>query len=88
MTNLKFKTNVIDYITSTTKFTKDDVIEVNVSTNGDWIKITINGGTITFFYNGEVNANLNGKFSIETINALKDVMESGEEIWYMLNFKK
>lgn len=49
MTNLKFKTNVIDYITSTTKFTKDDVIEVNVSTNGDWIKITINGGTITFF---------------------------------------
>lgn len=88
MTNLKFKTNVIDYITSTTKFTKDDVIEVNVSTNGDWIKITINGGTITFFYNGEVNANLNGKFSVETINALKDVMESGEEIWYMFNLKK
>ena len=88
MTNLKFKTNVIDYITSTTKFTKDDVIEVNVSTNGDWIEITINGSTITFFYNGEVNANLNGKFSVETINALKDVMESGEEIWYMFNLKK
>lgn len=65
MTNLKFKTNMIDYITSTTKFTKDDVIEVNVSTNG------------------EVNANLNGKFSVETINALKDVMESGEEIRMM-----
>lgn len=79
-----FKEQVVDFIVSTTVFdTECDNIEVNVSPESDWVEVCIDDKKFTFMYTGEVEVVLDGYFTIEELDSIKEVMESGEEIWMM-----
>lgn len=79
----KFEYQVVDFIVSTTDFTESNEIEVNASPN--YIEVTIDGDTITFFNTGEVTVTMDGEYKIKYLDTIKEVMESGEEIWMMFN---
>ena len=77
-----FKKQVVDFIVSTTVFdTECNNIEVNASS--DWVEVCIDDKKFTFMYTGEVEVVLDGYFTIEELDSIKEVMESGEEIWMM-----
>lgn len=76
-----FKEQVVDFIGTTIGFTVEEIEEVNVGEG--YIEVTINGNKFTFFNTGEVNVVLDGEYTIEDLDNIKDVMESGEEIWMM-----
>ena len=76
-----FKEQVVDFIGTTIGFTVEEIKEVNVGEG--YIEITIMGNQFTFFNTGEVNVVLDGEYTIEDIDNIKDVMESGEELWDM-----
>ena len=77
----KFEDQVVDFIGTTIGFTVEEIEEVNVGEG--YIEVTIMGNQFTFFNTGEVNVVLDGEYTIEDIDNIKDVMESGEEIWAM-----
>lgn len=79
----KFEDQVVDFIGTTIGFTVEEIEEVNVGEG--YIEVTIMGNQFTFFNTGEVNVVLDGEYTIEDIDNIKDVMESGEEIWMMFN---
>lgn len=76
-----FKDQVVDFIVSATDFTESNEIEVCASPN--YIEVTIDGDTITFFNTGEVTVTMDGEYNIKHLDNIKEVMESGEEIWAM-----
>lgn len=76
-----FKKQVVDFIGTTIGFTVEEIEEVNVGEG--YIEVTIMGNQFTFFNTGEVNVVLDGEFTIEDIDNIKDVMEMGEELWDM-----
>lgn len=75
------KDQVVDFIVSVTDFTESNEIEVCASPN--YIEVTIDGDTITFFNTGEVTVTMDGEYNIKYLDNIKEVMESGEEIWAM-----
>lgn len=75
------KNQVVDFIVSATDFTESNEIEVCASPN--YIEVTIDGDTITFFNTGEVTVTMDGEYNIKYLDNIKEVMESGEEIWAM-----
>lgn len=78
----KFEDQVVDFIVSTTAFdTECNNIEVNASS--DWVEVCIDDKKFTFMYTGEVEVVLDGYFTVEELDSIKEVMESGEEIWMM-----
>ena len=76
-----FEEQVVDFIGTTIGFTVEEIEEVNVGEG--YIEVTINGNKFTFFNTGEVNVVLDGEYTIEDLDNIKDIMESGEEIWMM-----
>lgn len=77
----KFEDQVVDFIGTTIGFTVEEIEEVNVGEG--YIEVTIMGNQFTFFNTGEVNVVLDGEYTIEDIDNIKDVMEMGEELWGM-----
>ena len=76
-----FKEQVVDFIGTTIGFTVEEIEEVNVGEG--YIEVTIMGNQFTFFNTDEVNVVLDGEYTIEDIDNIKDVMEMGEELWDM-----
>ena len=76
-----FNEQVVDFIGTTIGFTVEEIEEVNVGEG--YIEVTIMGNQFTFFNTGEVNVVLDGEYTMEDIDNIKDVMESGEVLWDM-----
>ena len=80
-----FEKQVVDFIGTTIGFTVEEIEEVSVAEDKSFIEVTVMGNKFTFFNTGEVNVVLDGEYTIEDLDNIKDVMESGEEIWMMFD---
>ena len=85
MENRNLKNQLVEFIVSTTAYTECNNIEVSVAEDKSFIKVTVMGNQFTFFNTGEVYVVLDGEYTIEDLDNIKDVMASGEEIWMMFD---
>jgi hypothetical protein len=83
----KFDTEVKNYLSMTTDYTKcykfgDDNFKVDA--NDDYIEIVFHGNLVTFYCTGKVRARFADKeFDDVEIGVFKDIMDSIEEMWMM-----